>query len=443
MPSKITMPRLDQSMEEGRIATWTRSEGDAVKTGDVLFEVETDKAAVEVEAEADGYLHHILVAEGDTAPVDGIVAWIYAEGETPGDPPAQTAAPKAAASPEPTPPQSTAPQATAPTPTPVPATAELGRSTITRRAITPAARQKAAALGLDVSRLTGRGPGGRIQMSDLLQAAAQPAAPMPLTESATPPVLPDAEPGDLFVQSTGVGDRLPMVMIHGFLADATGWEALAAPLAKTRRIHRIELPAHGRSPRKSISNFADLVSLLRHSFDDLGLERCHLVGHSLGGALALALADTRPRQVASLTLISPAGLGPEINGDAITGLARASRSESLGPWMKQLTADPDAISWSFVQAAAMARRNEKKRAAQQAMAQALFPDGVQGFDLNAALGRLDMETRIIWGREDHIIPWKHALRAPGTISLNLFERTGHMPHFEASDKILPLLDRLA
>lgn len=111
--------------------------------------------------------------------------------------------------------------------------------------------------------------------------------------------------------------------------------------------------------------------------------------------------------------------------------------------MKQLTADPDAISWSFVQAAAMARRDERKRAAQQAMAQALFPDGVQGFDLNAALGRLDMETRIIWGREDQIIPWKHALRAPGTISLNLFERTGHMPHFEASDKILPLLDRLS
>ncbi|MFU1478727.1 alpha/beta fold hydrolase [Roseovarius sp. C7] len=234
-----------------------------------------------------------------------------------------------------------------------------------------------------------------------------------------------------------------MVMIHGFLSDASGWEALAAPLAKTRKVHRIELPAHGRSPRKTITNFADLVSLVRRTFDELGLDRCHLVGHSLGGALALALADTRPRQVASLTLISPAGLGPEINGDAITGLARASRSESLGPWMKQLTADPNAISWSFVQAAAMARRDEKKRAAQQAMAQALFPDGVQGFDLNAALDRLDMEARIIWGREDHIIPWKHALRAPGTISLNLFERVGHMPHFEASDKILPLLDRLS
>ncbi|MFU1478731.1 lipoyl domain-containing protein [Roseovarius sp. C7] len=109
MPSKITMPRLDQSMDEGRIATWARSEGDAIKTGDVLFEVETDKAAVEVEAEADGYLHHILVPEGETAPVDGTVAWIYADGETLGEPPAQPAPPAPAVTS-----QSDAPAAAAP-----------------------------------------------------------------------------------------------------------------------------------------------------------------------------------------------------------------------------------------------------------------------------------------------------------------------------------------
>lgn len=442
MPSKITMPRLDQSMDEGRIARWTRSEGDAIKTGDVLFEVETDKAAVEVEAEADGYLHHILVREGETVPVDGIVAWIYAEGETLGSPPAQPEIRESAAvaqsfAPEPVTHSQSAPAAP-------PSASEPNRSTTQRRAITPAARQRAAELGLDPSRLVGHGPGGRIQISDLLQARVQTSvAPVPKSETAAVPVFPEAESGDLFVQTTGAGDRVPMVMIHGFLADSSGWEALAEPLGRTRKIYRIELPAHGRSPGKSIDRFSDLVSLLRRSFDDLHLDQCHLVGHSLGGALALALADTRPRQIASLTLVSPAGLGPEINGDAIMGLARASRSESLGAWMKLLTADPNAISWSFVQAAAMSRCDDKKRAAQQAMAQALFPDGVQGFDLNAALGRLDMATRIIWGREDHIIPWKHALRAPGNISLNLFEHVGHMPHFEAPEKILPLLDGLS
>lgn len=442
MPREITMPRLDQSMDEGRIATWTRSEGEAIKTGDVLFEVETDKAAVEVEAEADGYLHHILVREGETAPVDGIVAWIYAEGEPLDSPPVQLERrePVAAA-------QSSVPQQAAslqPALIVAPSASKPERSTTRRRAITPAARQRAAELGLDPARLVGHGPGGRIQISDLLQARSQmTATALPMAETPAPPVFPDAEPGDLFVQTTGAGDRVPMVMIHGFLADSSGWEALAGPLGRTRKIYRIDLPAHGRSPGKSINRFSDLVSLLRRSFDDLHLDQCHLVGHSLGGALALALADTRPRQVASLTLVSPAGLGPEINGDAITGLARAARSESLGPWMKLLTADPNAISWSFVQAAAMSRCDDKRRAAQQAMARALFPDGVQGFDLNAALGRLNMATRIIWGREDHIIPWKHALRAPGNISLNLFEHVGHMPHFEASEKILTLLEGLS
>lgn len=432
MPSKISMPRLDQSMEEGRITTWVRSEGDAVKSGDVLFEVETDKAAVEVEADTDGHLHHILVAEGEVAPVDGVVAWIYADGETLGEAPEEytvnASEPVSVA-------QSPALVTAAVTHRATPSPAAM--SSRGRPASTPAARQAAEKLGLDITELTGTGPGGRVQISDIRHAEQQ------VGEVVSQPVQALDEPGPLFVQSTGAGDRLPLVMIHGLLSDAAAWEALAGPLSHKRKIYRIELPAHGRSPRKSIANFADLVSLIRRSFDDLDLDNCHLVGHSLGGALALALADTRPRQVASLTLISPAGLGPEINGEAISGLARATRSESLAPWMKVLTADPDAISWSFIQGAAMGRRDERKRASQQAMVQALFPDGVQAFDLNAALGRLEMEARIIWGREDHMIPWKHALRAPGNVSLNLFEKVGHMPYFEASERILPFLDRLA
>lgn len=67
---------------------------------------------------------------------------------------------------------------------------------------------------------------------------------------------------------------------------------------------------------------------------------------------------------------------------------------------------------------------------------------VQGFDLNAALHRVEMPTRIIWGRDDNVIPWKHALRAPGRVSVNLFDRTGHLPHYEVANEILPFLSEL-
>lgn len=428
MPQQVTMPRLDKDMKEGRIAAWLKSEGDAVSRGEALFEIETDKAAIEVDAEADGVLHHLGAEEGQTVPVGGVVAWIYAADEEVGLPPEVTPAetekgPAAAAVP-------VATKAVGAPATPA--------ATGDRIAATPAARTEARARGISLKDVQGTGPSARIQKSDIL-AAAQGSAPV---HDADIPATFEDRGGPLSILSSGSGARLPVVMIHGFLADASGWEKLAQPLGNARRVHRIELPCHGRSPLRRLTGFADLAREVRHAFDGLGLERCHLVGHSLGGAVALALADTRPRTVASLTLIAPAGLGPEINGAAVDGMCRAARAESLGPWMKLLTADPDAIGWPYVQAAAAMRRDPGLRAAQSALADAMFPDGVQAFDLRPALDRLATPTRIIWGRDDRIISWNHALTAPGAVSLNLFRGVGHMPHYEAPERILPFLQEL-
>lgn len=432
MPNKVTMPRLDQDMEEGRIAAWLKSEGDFVSKGDVLFEIETDKAAVEVEAEAEGYLHHILTGAEQSAPVDGTVAWLYGEGEEVGDAPAASAD-------VPAPVVEQAVAAVAATREPFARSTAVDsreqRSPAGRKSATPAARNAARALGLSVAELVGTGPGGRVQKSDVLFRDARRDTP----RDDTPPVHPEQEPGDLSVISTGGGELLPVVMIHGFMADASGWEKLAGPLGGKRRVHRVELPCHGRSPNRKIRDFAALASDIRKTIDALDLDRFHLIGHSLGAALAIAVTDTRPRNIETLTLLSPAGLGPDINGNAVFGMSRATRSESLGPWMKLLTADPDAIGWSFVQAAAAARRKAVRRAAQEAMADALFADGVQTFDLTAALQRLSVPTRIIWGKADRIIPWEHALRAPGHVALHLFADVGHMPHYETPGNILPLL----
>lgn len=441
MPNQVTMPRLDKDMEEGRIAIWHRAEGDEIAKGDVLFEIETDKAAVEVEAEHAGHLHHIAFASGDSAPVDSVVAWIYAAGEevrppseAPSPGPDRTPQGKSAPAPQDPAPQDAAPQDPEPSDATSRPASSAEAASSGRVLATPVARVEARTRGLSLEDMIGTGPSARIQKSDILAAATATAPASP-----APPLHPEDQPGPLSVLSSGGGKRLVMVMIHGFLADASGWEKLAKPLGRDRPIHRIELPCHGRSPLRRVPDFAELVRMLRHAFDGIDTEQCHLVGHSLGGALALALADTRPRRIASLTLISPAGLGPEINGDAISGMCRASRAESLGPWMKLLTSDPDAIGWSYVQAAAAGRRDAALRTAQSSLADVLFPDGVQAFDLRAALDRLDVPTRIIWGRDDRMIPWRHALHAPGHASLNLFRGVGHMPHYEIPEQIESLL----
>ena len=177
------------------------------------------------------------------------------------------------------------------------------------------------------------------------------------------------------------------------------------------------------------------------AFDDAtrDLEQVNVLGHSLGGALALALADVRPRKVSSLVLIAPAGLGPEIDAAALNGITRATRAESLAPWLRRLTATPEAISDDYAKAAMISRKDSALRAAQADMAAALFADGTQTFDLRPALGRLTAPTAILWGRQDHILPQSQVISAQGDFALHLLSGAGHVPQIEIPDRVARIL----
>ncbi len=151
--------------------------------------------------------------------------------------------------------------------------------------------------------------------------------------------------------------------------------------------------------------------------------------------------DIRARQVASLTLIAPAGLGPEIDAAALGGIVRATRAESLAPWLRRLTATPDGISDDYAKAAMKLRMDAGLRAAQADMTDALFPDGVQSFDLRGAMSRLTPPTAILWGRSDHILPYRQALSAEGDFALHLLSGAGHVPQIERPDRVAQILAR--
>src|SRR5881409_1428386 len=141
MATKVHMEALSPTMEEGRLVKWTKHEGDAVKSGDTLAEVETDKAVMELVARADGQLLKVVVPEGTTVPVGNVVAWIGKPGEkVDGDgagAPAP-AAPKAAP----------APKAAAPAPAPAPAPVAVADAT--RVKASPLARRIAKDAGVDL-----------------------------------------------------------------------------------------------------------------------------------------------------------------------------------------------------------------------------------------------------------------------------------------------------
>ena len=429
MPTEVIMPKVDMDMAKGKIMSWHIAEGERVSKGDPLFDIETDKAAMEVEAPADGILHH-TAPEGMDIPIGTPCAWLYAEGEEVGEQPEPFAG-QAGAAPKPEPVAVDVPNDAKPAEAELELVDAIADEAPGKVRATPRARSLASSAGLNIADLIGTGPRGRVQALDVEnEIALRDTRPAALAS----PVIFKAEAGALAVTRSKGGTGTPIVMIHGFASDATSWSPIESHL-KHRPLIRIDLPGHGKSPKLRIDSFADLVREVRRAFDDLNLDAAHLIGHSLGGAISIALADTRAKRLSSLTLIAPAGLGPEINGDALSGICRATRAESLGPWLRSLVANEDIVTDSYVRLAMAGREDTNLRAAQSRLADALFPDGVQAFDLRAALERIDTPTRIIWGKQDAIIPWNHALRAPGKMALHLFDGVGHMPHIECSAEL--------
>ncbi|MBN8843414.1 MAG: pyruvate dehydrogenase complex dihydrolipoamide acetyltransferase [Sphingomonadales bacterium] len=190
MPIELKMPALSPTMEEGTLAKWLVKEGDEVKSGDLLAEIETDKATMEFEAVDEGFISQILVAEGtDGVKVGTVIAVIAGEGE---DASSAKAAPAPAPTPEPAAKAEPAPApAAAPAPTPAAAPAAPAASGDRIKA-SPLAKRIAAEKGIDLSTIKGSGPGGRIVKDDLEGAPTGTAA--PATAAAPAATAPAAAP---------------------------------------------------------------------------------------------------------------------------------------------------------------------------------------------------------------------------------------------------------
>jgi len=188
--TEVVMPQMGYDMQEGKVLRWLKQEGEQVARSEIIAEIETDKAAIEMPAYAEGVLGKIYIQEGMTVPVGTVIAVITAPGEEiPDAPPAD--APAATPSEVPAPALETAPAPPVVTPVAaaVPATGQIKAS--------PVARRLADELGVSLSQITGTGPGGRITKTDVQGFSAStpaPATPAPAAEktkeeAAAPPRL--------------------------------------------------------------------------------------------------------------------------------------------------------------------------------------------------------------------------------------------------------------
>ena len=162
------------------------------------------------------------------------------------------------------------------------------------------------------------------------------------------------------------GTEDAVVLVHGFGGSLENWRENLSQLGPTgRTVAALDLPGHGESSIDVGSgSLEELATAALGYLDAIGLDRVHLVGHSMGAAICLVLADRVPQRVRSLTLIGPAGIGQKINADFIRGYIGARSRAEVEPLMRLLYADPSHVTEQLLRQAVglQAARRRRRRA---------------------------------------------------------------------------------
>ncbi len=404
----LTMPRLGETMEEGVIVGWLVALGTAFKRGDPILELETDKTVVEYPALGDGVLTEVLVGEGDRVPVGAPIARVSVSNAADWADEAGSAEEAA-----PVPEAVMAPVASVPRPA-----GEKLRAT-------PLARRIARQNGVALETVQGTGRRGRIERRDVEGAGTAPADRLWL----------DTRAGRIAYTVAGTTGQTHL-LIHGFAGDRTAWANLAAGLARAgHRAVALDLPAHGLTtiPADGLGPLVDAATALAETLPG----KLVLIGHSLGAAVATAVAGRLGPKVSQLVLLTPAGCGPQIGAAFVQGMARATTTGEVSHLLRLLGPKGSALS----EAALAQLASEMARGRLTALADVLSTaDGRQRIDILRPLATLadDLPIRAVFGLDDRIVSPADALNLPPRVASH-FLPTGHMPQWDAPRDLAELI----
>ena len=395
----MPLPRLGETMEEGRIGLIIKKPGQAFKRGETLLEVESDKTTVEVPALQDGILIEWLVDSDQMVPVESAIARIEIEGEAVAEA-KSPAAPVAAA---------------APSAAPMPRFVPL--ATGTRPRASTAARAAARRKGIDLATLQGSGRNGRVSRADI-DAALRPSR-------ATYHV--ETPHGRIFFREWPAQgqQRGSVLLLHGLFADSQSFTTLGRKLAaKGYRSFALDLPGHG----ETVCSAACLEDIARAVAAALPALKLHVIGHSFGALVAARLLD----HALSLTLLAPAGCGEEINGGFLAAMLGGRIDQAIDFLGESVPAEAQA---------ALAGALSVNGAQLSAIVADLADSGRQRLSIIATLAKATIPVEAVFMRDDAVIPAQHALNLPFNVASRIMSGAGHLPHWRAPDSVAGLIGK--
>lgn len=363
---RVTMPKWGLSMTEGKVVNWLVHEGDEIRRGSGLAEIETEKSLGVVEAVQEGTLRRIVAGAGTRVPVGGTIA-----------------------------------------------------------VLAP--------------------PGTPDEEVDQVVAEAQAKLAAGEVEATGGPELVVAEVGNRTITAAAAGTGPETVLaIHGFGGDKGNWAFVQDGLAERFRVVALDLPGHGTSSKDvGDGSLQTLVEVVVGFLDETGTDAVHLLGHSLGGAVALSLAVSAPERCRSLTLVAPAGLASPPDVTYLRGFASANARRELMPLLEHLFADPRFVTRQMTEDLLRYKRLDGVSRALDALLGTLLDGDRQALDLEPLLRARTGPTVVVWGSQDRVLPLPEQERLAGTVHLRVVEGAGHMLPIERPDEVVRAVEDAA
>ena len=231
--------------------------------------------------------------------------------------------------------------------------------------------------------------------------------------------------------TAGPEDGVPIVLVHGFGGDRLAWAAVQPRLAERHRTIAFDLPGHGLAVDwPEVGNAAVSAKAVARSLDTLGVASAHLVGHSMGGAVALLVAQHDAERVASLTLIAPGCIGRELNGRLLRRFAAMTEAHDIALIFENFLGFAKPMPDGLVPLIAAVRADPALIRSFVAIAESLIDgDGQKTLPVED-LAAAPYPVKVIWGDQDHVIPCTQTALLPPNVARHILPGVGHLPHLE-------------